>query len=108
MVWLIEQAFHFFASARRACSGSIVHAEGRANRAGEAGHVLVDTSAAPWPLGRRRALVWLHCMLGHRSTCAPSPTWLLAPIIVSSPAGRAQWEGSSATAGAEGCWPGKK
>ena len=42
----------FFASERRACSGSIVHAEGRANRAGEAGHVLVNTSAAP--LGRRR------------------------------------------------------
>lgn len=50
--------FLFFASERRACSGSIVHAEGRANRAGEAGHVLVDTSAAPWPLGRRR---WSGC-----------------------------------------------
>lgn len=52
-------------------------------------------------------LVWLHCMLGRRSTCAPSPTWLLAPIIASSPAGRAQWEGSSATAAVEGCWPGR-
>lgn len=58
-------------------------------------------SAAPWAAA---ALVWLHiCACSRRrSTCAPSPTWLLAPIISVHFAGNAWEGGSSATAGVEG------
>lgn len=73
IVYLIDRAYHGGSNrARGGASKPCWRSRARARRQ------VRRSLRAAWPVAAR--------VRGRRSTCAPSPTWLLAPIIVCSPA----------------------